>query len=272
VLRLSVVLLALVLGGCFTLTNDRPDFNELDSAEQQAVDTVLGELRSLEAELKASRGCSIAEVVDRQKVDVSFQELILAENLGDGTIHLSIWENLSEHQKQLVQTWFATGSEAAAETLYKKLFYEFLAVTQGTKEFIYDALEVSWLMQNRSWFNIEKDAVRIAVAHFDGVGRGAEMRGFLTQSCAPLVKAYASEWDARYQNGRDYLKNPFNLSELYNPAAPIGYLYFVCRWADRAMNGPEEPADSLGGEVDWILSLRARRCQSGTVIPISPNS
>jgi hypothetical protein len=271
-LRRSLLLLTLTLAGCFTVTSDRPDFTELDATEQQAVDIVLGELRSLESGLKASRGCSIAEVIDRQKVDVSFQEAIVAENLGDQTIHLSIWENLSDHQQQLLETWFATGSQAATEALYKKLFYEFLAVTQGSKEFIYAALEVSWLMQNRSWFNIEKDAVRIAVAHFDGAGRGAEMRGFLTQSCAPLTKTYASEWEERYQNGRDYLKNPFNLHELYNPDAPLGYLYFLCRWADRAMNGPQEPAETLGGEVDWILSLRARRCQSGTVIPIAPNS
>ncbi len=268
--RRSLTLLALVLSGCFTVTNERPDFLELDSTEQQTVDAILAELRGFEAQLKASRGCSIAEVLDRKNVDVSFQGAMVAENLGDDIIHLSVWENLTEAQKQLVQSWFGLATPAAADVLYKKLFYQFLAVTQGAKEFIYDALEVPWLQEHRSWFNLEKDSVRIAVAHFDGVGRGPDMRAFLTQSCAPLVAAQAAVWEPRYQNGRDYLKNPFNLHELYNPDAPVGYLYFVCRWADRAMNGPEEPADSLGGEVDWILSLRQRVCQAGTVISISP--
>ena len=270
--RRSLALLTVGLTGCLTITNDRPDFQQLGTDEQAAVEVVLGELRAFEAALKVDRGCSISEIVDPEKIDVSFQGVMLAQNLGDGVIHLSIWENLTDTQKQLVQSWFALGSQAEAATLYKKLFYEFLAVTQGAKEFIFDALEVPWLMQNRSWFNLEKDAVRIAVAHFDGIGRGPEMRGFLTQSCAPLVKAQAAVWEPRYQNGRDYLKNPLNLHELYNPDAPIGYLYFICQWAARAIGPSPEPADTLGGELDWILSLRNRRCQAGTVVPISPAS
>jgi hypothetical protein len=268
----SLVLLVPLLGGCgLTVTNDRPGFEALAPEEQSAVDVVLGELRSFDAGIKATRGCSIAEILDRASIDVSFDGLIVAENLADNVVHVAAWENLSGAQQALVQSWFGASTPAAAGAIYKKLFYQFLGVDQGAKQFIYKALEVPWLMGHRSLFNLEKDAIRITIAHYDGVGRGAEMRSFVTQSCAPLLASQAAVWGPRFDNGKEYLKDPFNLHELFNPEAPVGYLYFVCRWARLGMDGPES-AESLGGELDWILGLRDRRCQAGAVVNVSGTS
>jgi hypothetical protein len=241
-----LLLLPLTTGCGLTVTNERPTFEELDPVEQTAVRTVLRELRRFNAQVKRRTPHDIDRVVDQESIHVSFEGLIFSGNLGDGTIHVAVWENLGPAHQQLVGQWFKA-SPARAGTIYRKFFYQFMAVVQGVKQFMYELHTAYWIFTHRSLWNIERDSIRTALSHYVAEGRQGEMWSFLAQACVPIKAQYGELYRAKFT--KSYLKEHF--TEIFNPDDPSGYMYFICRWIDHGKGTME----GLSGELDWLVNL-----------------
>ena len=238
----------LVASGCgFRVTNERPTFAQLEPHEQSVVETVLAELRGFNAQVEKRTPLSIDAIIDRERINVSFDGHIFFGNLGDGVIHVAPWENLSAGQRTLVKTWFGATSDDATKELYQRFFYRFIAVGQGAKQFMYEALTADWVYAHRSLFNVERDTIRNALSYFQTVGRRNEMWGLTETICRPLLTRYESTYGPTFD--KKYLLA--NLQELANPEAPTGYLYYVCRWIEM---GKVDVVD-LSTELAWVQQL-----------------
>jgi hypothetical protein len=247
-LALSLSLLVPMLTACgLTVTQDRPSFEQLDPHEQSVVQKVLAELRGFNKQVEARTTLSIASVIDKEKINVSFEGHIFSANLGDGVIHVAPWENLSDGQRKLVQSWFASPSLASAKSSYEKLFYRFLAVSQGGKQYMYEALTVQWVFSNRSIFNVERDTIREALSYYRTIGQQASMWNFLTSICKPLLTKYRGKipFDKKYLNA--------NFQSLADLEAPTGYMYYICEWIDM---GKTDAVD-LTTELLWVQDIPA---------------
>jgi hypothetical protein len=242
----SLALVAL-LSGCLTVTHERPAYQELDSTEKAAVDTIISELTAFDGQVKSRTTYNIDEIVDRERISVNFEGMIFTANIGDSTIHVATWENLSDRQRALVQKWFGAATPVAAAQTYRKFFYQFMAVVQGSKEFMYKVLTPGWVFSNRSLFNIERDSVRTALAHYAAVGRRAEMWSFLEAACAPVKAQYGPTYAATYSN--KYLAA--HALELADPTDPSGYMYYFCRWIESGFG----EAEDLTRELNWLRDL-----------------
>lgn len=183
-----------------TVTNDNTPYQALDAQERSAVDRILSELLAFNAQVKTrtTGKYTIDPLVDREHIDVAFEGMITVANIGDGQAHVSLWENLTDDERQVVQTWFKAATPQAAQVTYEKLFYEFLAVSQGVKQFMYNSLSAAWVFGRRSLFNVERDSIRTALAHYVAVGRKAEMWPFLSNACAPVLSQYAATYSSKF--------------------------------------------------------------------------
>lgn len=248
VLRFGLCLLGLAEAGCnFTVTNERPAYNDLDQKEKAAVDVILRELTAFDTQVKARTKYNIDEVVNKERIDVSFEGLIFSANIGDDVIHVATWENLSDAQRTVIQGWYKCPTLAATEQSYKKFFYQFMALMQGVKQFMYKVLTPLWLFQHRTLFSIEKDSVRTALAHYAAVGRKTEMWNFVTTLCAPVKAQYTATYEPNFN--KQYLSA--HAVELANPKNPVGYMYFICRWVDLG----KAEAEDLTIELNWLRDL-----------------
>jgi len=241
----AVLVGAVLVGGCgLTVTQERPTYEELDAHEKSVVQIVLAELTGFNAQVEARTKYCIKGIIDKEKINVSFEGNIFSANLGDDLIHVAPWENLDSAQQALVAEWFET-SEAAAKPIYQKLFYRFLAVSQGAKQFQYEVLTARWVYGNRSLYNVERDSLRETLSYYRAVGKQAEMWTFATSACAPVIAQYTS----RYTFDKKYLSEHFQ--ELANPKAPTGYIYYICKWIEL---GRTESVD-LTTELLWVASI-----------------
>jgi hypothetical protein len=246
----SVALLALaaVLSSCgLSVTSEVPPYQSLNSKEKQAVDIILAELVSFNTQVKALTKYNIDPIADREHIDVSFDGMIFAGNIGDGVVHISIWENLTEAQHALVQTWFQAPNQEAARTMYETLFYRFLAVSQGVKQYMYNYYTTPWVLAHRSLFNTERDSVEAALSYYDAVGAKSEMWTFLTNVCTPVLSQYGSTYSAHFD--KYYLQD--HVSELADGKAPTGYMYFLCRWIQMG----KDAAASLAAELESLQTI-----------------
>lgn len=231
------------LWGCgLTVTQERPSYDELQPFEQNVVQIVLAELRGFNAQVEARTKYSIAGIIDKERINVSFEGNIFSGNLGDGVIHVAPWENLDAGQHALVAAWFGS-SEAAAKTSYEKLFYRFLAVAQGAKQYQYEALGVAWIYDNRSIYNVERDSIRETLSYYRTIGKQADMWNFTTSVCKNILAKYKVTFEKKYLQD--------NLQTLANPKAPSGYMYYICRFI--AMG--QQDAVDLTTELLWVPTI-----------------
>ena len=80
----SIFLVGLISSGCgLRVTNERPTFSELDPPEQDVVKMVVAELTAFNKEVKRLTKYDITRIVDREKVNVSFENHIFSGNFGD---------------------------------------------------------------------------------------------------------------------------------------------------------------------------------------------
>lgn len=245
---LALLPLLLLLPGCgLTVTNERPSYQDLDPTEKSAVDVILSELTALNAQIKKRTIYNIDEIVNRERIDVSFEGLIFTGNIGDDTVHVAVWENLKPEQKTLIQGWFKSASAAAAEQTYKKLFYQFLAVSQGVKQYVYKVVTPAWVYGHRTLFSFERDSARTALAHYNAIGRHNEMWPFLTSTCTPVIQQYGATYGPNFNKA--YLAD--HVTELANPENPTGYMYFLCRWIEESKPDVED----LTIELNWLRDL-----------------
>lgn len=249
----TALLTALGLSACgLTVTQERPTYEQLEPHEQSVVQKVLTELRGFNKQVEARTTLSIASVIDKERINVSFEGHIFSANLGDGVIHVAPWENLSTKQRQLVQSWFASPSLASAKSSYEKLFYRFLAVSQGAKQYMYEALTVDWVFSNRSIFNVERDTIREALSYYRTIGQQASMWNFLGSICRPLLTKHRGKipFDKKYLNA--------NFQSLADLEAPTGYMYYICEWIEM---GKTDAVD-LTTELLWVQDIPALAGQS----------
>lgn len=238
---------ALILWGCgLNVTNERPTYEELDPLEQSAVQTVLKELRRLDTQFRNRTPYDISEVIDRDRIHVSFEGIIFSGNLGDDTIHVAIWENLTPGQQALVAGWFEA-SPTQARAIYRKFFYQFMGVVQGVKQFMYKVHTPQWIFKHRTLWSIERDSIRTALSHYAAEGRKGEIWPFLTSACGPVKRQFGPTYSNKFS--KPYLQQHF--TEIFNPEHPTGYMYFICRWIDDGKLGYE----GLNGELDWLINL-----------------
>lgn len=251
--RLAALFGLISLGSCLCgcdlrVTRDRPTFEQLDPFEQDAVEIVLEELRAFNAQVTEHTPFDIGTIIDRERINVSFEGIIFAANLGDETVHVAVWDNLDAGQKELIRTWFQAPDLAAAQEIYEQFFYRYMAVSQGAKQYMYEALGVAWVFGNRSLFNVERDSARLAFAHYADVDPSRAMWTFLSGACAPLLLQYGAQYGPTFS--RSYLNEHFR--ELVGDGKkPTGYMYYVCRWIEMAT----ESAADIAFELDWIQRL-----------------
>ena len=241
------MLAALALGCGLTVTNERPTYDELDPPEKAAVDVIISELTAFNTQVTAHTSATIAGVIDKEKIDVSFEGVFFSGNLGDGVIHVAIWDNLTAAQRLLIQQWFQDATEAAAKARYETFFYRFMAVSEGAKEFMYQVLTRDWVYVHRSLFNMQRDSIRIALSHFRDTGRQTEIWNFLSTSCAPVKSQYDALYAAKFT--KQYLRD--HTAEILDPDNPTGYMYFICKWIDQGF----QDSVPLGEEFAWIAGL-----------------
>jgi len=233
----------------FTVTNERPQYKDLNAKEKEVVDIVIEELTGLNDAIVRRTSHNINEVLDKEHISVSFEGMIFSGNLGDNIIHVATWDNLSDAQRSLIQTWFSTTADLTAHS-YKKFFYRFLTVSQGVKQFMYNVLTPAWVFGNRSLFTVERDSIRTALAYYSSGSQTAEMWDFLRTSCKSVINQYNSTYSALFT--KEYLKTHF--TELADPKAPTGYMYFICRWIDLGMS----EAQNLSEELIFLQGLASQ--------------
>ena len=254
-----LLLAALPLAACgLTVTNERPEYSELDTAEQRAVDIIYGELAALDKNVRASSAHSIAPLVDKERINVSFESAIFIYNLGDGVMHVSVWENLTDAQRELVQSWFQRSTPAEAKEWYEWFFYRFLAVAEGVKQFAYNVHGSEWMLTHRSVYSLQRDAMRTGLAHFKLAGRQGEVWSRTANTCAPVIKQYDSQWGYlflpayaadHYKKAKEYLQD--NYASMVDPADPTGYLYWICQ----GIAYEKTRLDPLTVELEWLRTL-----------------
>lgn len=250
-LLMALLLLAVVTACDFRITQERPSYEELDAHEKSVVEIVLAELRGFNAQVVSRTDLSIAKVIDRERINVSFEGHIFSANLGDDVIHVAPWENLSSGQQDLVATWFKSPSAASAQATYEKLFYRFLTVSQGAKQYMFEALTAEWVYSNRSLYNVERDTIRETLSYYRTIGKQTEMWNFATNACKPILAQYGSVYGPSFSKA--YLADHFQ--ELANPKAPTGYMYYICRWVEIG----KVDAVSLTTELQWVQDLPSLR-------------
>lgn len=240
----------LLLGGCdWRVTRERPSFDDLDTYEKSAVEIVLEELAAFNQQVKTHTDFDIDAIVDRERINVSFEGIIFAANLGDELVHVAVWDNLSEGQKELVASWFQSSSREAAKQSYERFFYRFMAVSQGVKQYMYETLGVEWVFGHRSIFNVERDSARIALSHYATVDPSRAMWTFLEASCRPILQQYDATYGPTFS--KKYLKD--NFRELIGDGrTPTGYMYYLCRLIEMG----RDTAVDIASELQWILQLR----------------
>jgi hypothetical protein len=247
----------LAMTGCgLTVTQDRPTYEQLETHEKNVVDIVLAELAGFNKQVELRTPLSIASIIDKNKINVSFDGNIFSGNLGDGVIHVAPWENLDQAQRDLIKGWFKASSEASAKATYEKFFYRFLTISQGGKQYMYEALTTEWVFANRSLFNVERDTLRETLSYYRTIGKKSEMWTFATNACKPILEQYGASLGNSFN--KKYLNAHFQ--ELANPKAPSGYMYFICRWIEM---GKVDAVD-LTTELLWVRDLpKAKQGNNG---------
>lgn len=248
-----------LLSACgLTVTSDRPDYADLDQAERSAVDVIYSELAALDKNVRSLTKYTLAPIVDKNNIDVGFEGLIFIYNLGDGVVHVSVWENLTDKQRTLVQSWFQLKTAAETKQWYEWMFYRFLAVAEGAKQFTYNVHGSDWVVSHRSIYSLQRDSMRAGLAHFKAIGRQSEAWNRTVNTCAPLIKQYDSKWgylflpayrSDHYKKAREYLQHHF--SSLADPEDPTGYMYWICQ----GIAYEKTRLDPLSVELEWLRTL-----------------
>jgi len=232
----------LLLAGCgFTVTRDVPSYEELSPDEQGLVERILANLSAFDAAVRARGGPGIDALLDREAIQVHFRGIIIATNLGDRVARVSIWDHLDASQQELVASWWGLDRAAAAER-YPGFFYDYLAAHIGALEWIYVVQGVERVFDERSRFNVERDAERLTVAYYAEQARA--MLDGVAALCAPVRAQYDERWAVHF----DDIYFAENVADLVDPIDPTGYVYFFCRWFEDARTRQA----SLASEMELV--------------------
>jgi len=247
-------MLALSAACGLTVSNKQKKFDDLLPEEKSAATIILEELRAFNTQVKARSAYNIDPIINKDRIDVSFKEMIFAANLGDNLVHISTWENLKPSQRELVQKWFAATSAEGARQIYQTFFYRFIAVVLAVKQYMYEVHSADWVYGVYSVYNLEINSVRVAIAHFASIGRKAEILAVVQPACASIQRLYGPSYAKHYnsKNNNEYYTD--NLRALANPEAPNGAMYFICRWLEHGLPKLRD----LTTELTWLKDARSR--------------
>jgi len=165
---------------------------------------------------------------------------------------VATWGNLTPEQQALIQKWWKMPNLSATKAKYEFFFYRFMAVAQGVKQYMYKVLTPAWVFTNRSVFNLERDSIRTALAHYTAMGRRTEIWNFVTNLCKPVLQQYRKDYPGTFPDipaSKKYMAT--HITEMANPADPTGYMYFICEWV--ALGTAD--AGGLQSELDWLRDL-----------------
>ncbi len=261
--RSAILCLLILLQGCgLTVTGDNPPYKDLEPEEQSAVDIIVAELKALDKVAKQrskaifGHTIDLNPVVDKERIHVSFQGRILALNVGDGTIHVATWENLTDQQRKLVQSNFKS-TAAKAKVWFEKLFYRVLAVSNGIKQFTFNT--PSKTLGSFSIFNMELHPMRTAMGYFTLVGRKSDIWSFTNTACKQVLAQGKSRFGKmfttaqsmgtpRFPKAKAYMND--NTQDFFEGADPTATLYFICQWT---VIGKEE-TEGFDDELRWLYS------------------
>jgi hypothetical protein len=223
---IAAAALALAAAGCdLTLTGEPVRYADLDPDERAAADRIYANLRAFDARFRAARGSTwnlglIAQDVER--VDVSVSGLWVFTNLGDDRVHVTTWENLAASNRERWVAWFGPG-DANARARYQVFFYDLVALHLAGIQAVYAVQGVAWVYENRSVFNLDRDAQRLAVTYLAEFN--SALLAQVSAYCGTITGLFGSRWAAHYD--QSYYLSHFR--ELTDPDDPAGQLYFLCR-------------------------------------------
>ena len=260
----AVFALVLLLSGCgLTVTNERPAYEDLTATERSAVDIILEELRTLETRVRDrsvslfQEAYDLSPIVDRQRIDVAFKDMMVAYNLGDGVVHVATWDNLAASQRAAVERAFDT-TPGGAKTRYETLFYRVVGVSQGAKQFMYNVGSVEKAFSSFSAFNLELHPMRMAMAYFRDEGRD-NIWSFTDSVCAPVLSQNEDKWGHMFTEEQSLGSPRFPLAKAFlkdnrelfvrGLDSTVG-LYFICQWCKIA----RQDAESFDAELRWLHS------------------
>ena len=248
-LLLAAVLLA---AGCeLSFTSEPPTYDQLDEARRAAVDRIFSRLQAYDVRLQALRPgrYGLGPISqDKDRIDVSADDLWMMVNLGDDRIHLSAWESLSDGHRERYASWFSESLDAAARR-YGEHFYDFMALHLAGVQTVYAVQGVAWVYSNRHMFNVDRDAERLVVTYLTETDRALFNRIFAT--CGFLRGVYDSRFGPWY-NMSDYSAH---LRELTDPRDPAGQIYMVCRHLEAAETRRATYASTFLAEIE-VLELQ----------------
>ncbi|MBI5500594.1 MAG: hypothetical protein HY907_10145 [Deltaproteobacteria bacterium] len=248
----------LAVAGCdLTMTLEPLTYEELGDAERAAVDRIYARLQAFDARLQGVTGGRHvlgAIGVDRDLVDVSVVDLWVMANIGDDRVHLSVWENLTAEQRERFASWFGETPDAAAAR-YGRFFYEFVALHLAGIQTVFAVQGVDWVYRNRSAFNIDRDAERLAVTYLAEVDPG--LLGEIRATCGAVGAALEARFGAWY----DADGYAAHFRELTDPRDPSGQIYMICRQVEDAFYRKITFNMTFGAEIEM---LEARRRGEGT--------
>jgi hypothetical protein len=235
--------LGLAFGCDWTVTNDPPQYDDLEQSEQAIVDRILGNMARFHASMLERSGPGIDSVLLQDAVQVHFHGIIMAGNFGDDFIRISIWDHLTGAERELIAGWWQLGMDET-QTPYERMFYDYLATHLAAIQWIYEVQDVNRVLNDRPRFNVERDAQRLVTAFFKETD--ITPLNDILPFCQSTVAQFDDRWGSHYDD--DYFTD--HLADLANPEDPSGYFYFFCRWAQES----SLRAGSLSSEMDLIKS------------------
>ncbi|MBI5488485.1 MAG: hypothetical protein HY905_14220 [Deltaproteobacteria bacterium] len=259
-MRVLSIGILLTLAGCdLTMTLEPVTYAELGEAERAVVDRIYARLQAFDARLQGATGGRYvlgAIAVDHDRVDVSVVDLWVMANIGDDRVHLSAWENLTGEQRERFASWFGETQEAAAGR-YGRFFYDFVALHLAGVQTVFSVQGVDWVYRNRSAFNIDRDAERLAVTYLSEVDPG------LLGEAQTMCGAIGAALEARFGAWFDPDGYAAHFRELTDPRDPSGQIYMICRQLEDAFYRKVTFNMTFAAELEM---LEARRSGEGTTI------
>ena len=231
----------------------------LDEARRAAVDRIFSRLQAYDVRLQALRPgrYGLGPISqDKDRIDVSADDLWMMVNLGDDRIHLSAWESLSDGHRERYASWFSESLDAAARR-YGEHFYDFMALHLAGVQTVYAVQGVAWVYSNRHMFNVDRDAERLVVTYLTETDRALFNRIFAT--CGFIRGVY----DARYGSWYSMLAYGDHVTELTDPRDPSGQIYMICRHMEQAEIRKVMFNTTFAAEIEM---LEIRRASDGTTI------
>jgi len=219
----------LLLVACsFTATKDPLSYEDLSPGQKSAVDRINENLQEIHDAFDAQGGPGIDKILGQ--AEVGFEGILTAVNLGDQRARISVWEDLSDKQRDLVAGWWQV-SLPEAEAIYPFVLYDYMALHLGAQEYIYEVQGVERVFENRPRLKVDLDAARLVAAY--ARANWPAVMDPLAQVCVPMRQQYDAVWGDRYGIEKEHQRwFQQNLEDLADPEEPTGYFYFLCRWTE----------------------------------------